>query len=128
MNYSWQRQTILDTVMQQKQHLTANELYRIIRPKNPHLSLGTVYRNLNLLVETGVLGRVSVSGEPDRFDWEPPPHAHLYCRKCGKVVNLEIPTQPVADLLAQCQGVRVERYSLLVTGLCADCSRAEAAE
>ena len=98
MNYSWQRQLILETVQKQKEHLTAAQIYQLARKSCPHLSLGTVYRNLNLLVDTGQLRRVGVPGEADRFDWELPSHQHLYCRRCKKVINLALPSRPVEEM------------------------------
>ena len=79
MNYSWQRQLIIETIQKTKEHMTAAQIYQLTRKNCPHLSLGTVYRNLNLLVETGKLRRIGVPGEADRFDWELGEHQHLYC-------------------------------------------------
>lgn len=121
MNYSYQRQVVLETVQAQKQHLTAQQIYQLARKNCPRLSLGTVYRNLNTLVEIGQVGRVCVPGEADRFDWEAPPHQHFYCRSCQKVQNLDLPLQPLEEALAECTGVTVEGYALIVTGLCTDC-------
>ena len=89
MNYSWQRQLILETVQKQKEHLTAAQIYQLARKSCPHLSLGTVYRNLNLLVDTGQLRRVGVPGEADRFDWELPSHQHLYL----SLIHISEPTR-----------------------------------
>ena len=126
MNYSWQRQLILETVQKQRDHLTAAQIYQLARKECPHLSLGTVYRNLNLLVDTGQLRRVGVPGEADRFDWELAPHQHLFCRRCKKVLNLNMPSEPVEEMIRQYPGIRAEGYNLIVTGLCADCAAEEA--
>lgn len=127
MNYSWQRQLILETVQKQKEHLTAAQIYQLARKSCPHLSLGTVYRNLNLLVDTGQLRRVGVPGEADRFDWELPSHQHLYCRRCKKVINLALPSRPVEEMIRQCPDIQAEGYNFIIVGLCPDCKRAEQA-
>ena len=88
MNYSWQRQLILETVQKSKQHMTAAQVYQLARKNCPHLSLGTVYRNLNLLVDIGQLRRIGVPGEADRYDWQLETHQHLFCRRCKRVLNL----------------------------------------
>lgn len=62
MNYSWQRQLIIETIQKTKEHMTAAQIYQLTRKSCPHLSLGTVYRNLNLLVETGKLRRIGCRG------------------------------------------------------------------
>ena len=122
MNYSYQRQVVLETLRGQKEHLTAQQLYQLARKSCPRLSLGTVYRNLNTLVEIGQAGRVAIPGEADRFDWEMTPHQHFYCHVCQKVRNLDLPTDSLDALLQECPGnVKVESYSFMVTGVCADC-------
>ena len=128
MNYSWQRQLILETVQKQKEHLTAAQIYQLARKSCPHLSLGTVYRNLNLLVDTGQLRRVGVPGEADRFDAELPVHQHLYCRRCKHVFNLNVPGAPIEEMIARCEGIRAETYNFIVTGLCPACRAAEAGQ
>lgn len=121
MNYSWQRQVVLDTVLNSKQHLTAAQVYKQARVPCPHISLGTVYRNLNTLVEIGKIRRVGVPGEADRFDWELPDHQHFYCRNCHSVHNLTLPGVDFAKILESCQGVKAENYNFIVTGLCENC-------
>lgn len=121
MNYSWQRQVVQDTVLNQRQHLTAQQVLEIARQTIPRLSLGTVYRNLNTLVEMKKLGRVSIAGEADRYDWDPTPHPHFFCRKCKKVLNSKQPrphTDPILALMPECEG-----YCLIVTGLCKTCAK-----
>lgn len=125
MNYSYQRQVVLETLHNQKQHLTAQQLYQLARKSCPRLSLGTVYRNLNTLVEIGQAGRVCIPGEADRFDWEPHPHQHFYCRACQRTTNLTLSTMGLESALAECPGVKVEGYHLIVTGLCENCRDTE---
>lgn len=125
MNYSYQRQVVLETLRAQHRHLTARELYEAARRECPRLSLGTVYRNLNTLVEAGQAGRVAVPGQADRYDWETGPHHHFYCRACQQVQNIELDTTALEAALACCDGARVEGYDLLVTGLCAGCAAQE---
>lgn len=121
MNYSYQRQVVFETLRSQKDHLTALQIYQLARKTCPRLSLGTVYRNLNMLVEFNQVGRVCVPGEADRFDWQARPHQHFYCRACEQVQNLELPLDALEEALHGCADVKVDGYALIVTGLCADC-------
>lgn len=121
MNYSWQRQLILETVQKTKQHMTAAQIYQLARKSCPHLSLGTVYRNLNLLVEVGQLRRIGVPGEADRYDWQLENHQHLFCRACKQVQNLPLPSEPLHALVQNCPNIRAEDYNFIVLGLCPDC-------
>ena len=123
MNYSWQRQLILETVQKSKQHMTAAQVYQLARKNCPHLSLGTVYRNLNLLVDIGQLRRIGVPGEADRYDWQLETHPHLFCRRCKKVLNLAMQSDALEALVQSCPGIQAEDYNFIVTGLCPDCKQ-----
>ena len=83
MRYSKQRELVMQTVQQLCDHPTAEEIYDKAAQECPNLSLGTVYRNLNSLVEAGRVRRVSIPGKADRFDHTLPWHSHLYCTVCG---------------------------------------------
>ena len=85
MRYSKQRELVMQTVERLCDHPTAEEIYDKAAQECPNLSLGTVYRNLNSLVEAGRVRRVSIPGKADRFDHTLPWHSHLYCTVCGSV-------------------------------------------
>ena len=87
MRYSKQRELVMQTVQQLCDHPTAEEIYDKAAQECPNLSLGTVYRNLNSLVEAGRVRRVSIPGKADRFDHTLPWHSHLYCTVCGGVTD-----------------------------------------
>lgn len=89
-NYSKQREAIKEFLISRKDHPTADIVYRNVRQRNPNISLGTVYRNLTLLAETGEINRLNMGDGVDRFDADVSPHYHLLCTKCGCVVDLEM--------------------------------------
>lgn len=126
MRYSHQRELILREVLGRTDHPTAEQICTSLRAECPRLSLGTVYRDLNLLVETGKLRRIGVPGEADRFDWEMGEHQHLYCRKCKRVSNLPVSTDKLSELVASCPGIKAESFNFIVTGLCEECAKSEA--
>lgn len=125
MRYSHQRELILKEVLSRNDHPTAEQICTSLREVCPRLSLGTVYRDLNTLVEIGKIRRVSIPGEADRFDGELGIHQNLFCRKCHKVVHLPIPEEQLKALALSCPDVKVENYFLTVFGLCSDCARQE---
>ena len=86
MRYSKQRELVMQTVQQLCDHPTAEEIYDKAAQECPNLSLGTVYRNLNSLVEAGRVRRVSIPGKADRFDHTLPWHriAPWCCWACAK--------------------------------------------
>ena len=85
-----QREMILQELKKSKEHLTADELYDRVRKRMPRISLATVYRNLEILSEAGMIGKLEVSGRQKRFDWNAEEHDHIFCVKCHRVDNLEL--------------------------------------
>ena len=80
LKYSRQRESIKACLMSRKDHPTADALYTSIREQFPNISLGTVYRNLNLLVELGEIRKLSCGDGTDHFDYDTSPHYHYVCR------------------------------------------------
>lgn len=84
-----QRKLILEIVASSRSHPTAQEIFAAARREMPAISLGTVYRNLGMLVESGVLMRISRGTTlPDCFDYPREPHWHLICDLCGRVRDI----------------------------------------
>ena len=90
LKYSRQRESIKANLMSRRDHPTADALYASIREKFPNISLGTVYRNLNLLVETGEILKLTCGNGPDHYDGNVTPHYHFVCRDCGQVYDMEV--------------------------------------
>lgn len=128
MRYSHQRELILREVLERKDHPTAEQICTSLRKQCPRLSLGTVYRDLNTLVEIGKVRRVSIPGEADRFDGDLNGHQHLFCRKCRNIEALYIPPEELQALVDGCPGIRVEDYALTVFGLCSKCAAEQPGE
>ena len=125
MRYSRQRELVFNQVMSRYDHPTADEIYTALRQECPGLSLGTVYRNLNGLVEMGKIRRVCIAGQADRFDRTLEEHHHLYCRKCGRVVDVELDTEALRTAWTVCKGAVVEGYNISLAGLCPVCGKTE---
>ncbi len=117
-----QRQVILDELMSRKDHPTADELYAAVRRKLPRISLGTVYRNLDVLMRSGLALKLDMGGAQSRFDADISPHYHVKCVSCGRVDDIretgfvEITLPPSRDDGYAITGVRVE-----FDGICPQC-------
>ena len=105
MRYSKQRELVLQKVEQLCDHPTAEEIFDLAARECPGLSLGTVYRNLNSLVDAGRVRRVSIPGKADRFDHTLGWHSHLYCNCCGSVVDADVDEKQVMKLVRNQKGV-----------------------
>ena len=123
MKYSRQRELILNTVLSHPIHPTADELYNKLKENFPNLSLGTVYRNLNLLAEHGEIMKLKMEEGPDRYDGCTKEHFHMECRVCGKVIDLEISglDQTFNKAVADVKEHKVEDIKVAFKGVCKDC-------
>lgn len=126
--YSRQRELIYQAVSGSDRHPTAEMIYQWLKPTNPNLSLGTVYRNLSLLSEEGILIRMPFPVE--RYDAATKPHSHFRCRNCGEVSDFDrfdLSSRQLSALDAAAEaaqpGFLVERHELIFTGLCPACRR-----
>lgn len=121
---SRQRDAILAFLSPRKDHPTADTVYMGVRSQFPNISLGTVYRNLTLLSEMGVIQKIDMGGTlPDRFDPNPEPHYHFACTSCGCVDDIEIPYQSLVDqLAARHYGGTITGHRTFFHGLCRTCN------
>ncbi|MHB9028556.1 MAG: Fur family transcriptional regulator [Candidatus Latescibacterota bacterium] len=84
-----QRQVILRELRKVNTHPTADEIYILVRIALPHISLGTVYRNLEILSEMGFVQKLECAGNQRRYDGNPDKHHHIRCLGCGRVSDVE---------------------------------------
>jgi Fur family ferric uptake transcriptional regulator len=85
-----QRTIILEELRKVATHPTADEVYLMARRRLPRISLGTVYRNLDLLAEQGEIRKIEAAGSSKRFDGNIHPHQHARCQKCGRVADIKL--------------------------------------
>lgn len=121
-----QREIILRELKKSKRHLSADELYDIVKKFMPRISLATVYRNLEILSETGVIRKLEISGRQKRFDFDVSDHDHIYCALCHKVDNLNIERKNVdSEQLGVGLGYSITGYRVEVIGICPECQKKE---
>jgi len=105
-------------------HATAEELLRVASERLPNLSLPTVYATLELFEELGVVRRVAVGSGPVLWDPRPEPHQHFACRRCGRILDLDVRVRAGAAIeAARAAGHAPDGAQLLVMGLCDACAR-----
>ena len=121
-----QRQIIMEELAKVKSHPTANDLYDIVRKRLPRIGLGTVYRNLEVMADNGLVLKLEVGGTQKRFDAITNPHYHIRCYCCGKVENVEVAVTD--DLVtAATDNCRYQVLGHLVefTGVCPECQQSQ---
>ena len=120
--YSRQRELIYEALRQTEQHPTAEMIYQWLKPANPSLSLGTVYRNLNLLADEGAIRRMAFPVE--RYDAKTMPHPHFCCDQCGAVYDLHLPYDAELDRQAlQASGHDDTGHEVVFHGICTKCKQ-----
>ena len=122
MRLTTQRQIILEELGKVTSHPTANEVYDMVRKRLPRIGLGTVYRNLELLAESGVILKLEVGGTQKRFDATVDPHYHIRCAGCGKVDDIDIPVQEhINQAASAASSYKVLGHHIEFSGLCSSC-------
>jgi Fur family peroxide stress response transcriptional regulator len=125
---SRQRDRILELLRSTNSHPTANWLYARLRKEFPELSMGTVYRNIGILVEQGLISRIAFGSTFDRLDSKVTPHYHFICDQCGSIDDLDIAPKKgfaTTDFLGRItppKGYEVRRHEIELYGLCAKCA------
>lgn len=124
MRYSKQRQEVLNVVMASNDHPDAKMVYERVKEVIPKISLGTVYRNLNDLVNLNEIKRISIKDGNDRFDKTICNHNHVYCIICGKVmdVNYTISNENLKKIEKQ-TGFKITNSNFNIKGICNNCRK-----
>ena len=124
MKYSRQREAVKSSLASRCDHPTADMIYEHIREEFPNVSLGTVYRNLNLLVDLGEAIKITCGDGKDHFDITTRNHYHFICTKCSSVSD--VPMKLVSELdgiVENSMNVKVSSHQLNFYGLCDDCMK-----
>ncbi|RJQ72995.1 MAG: transcriptional repressor [Desulfobacteraceae bacterium] len=121
-----QRRMILDELRKRNTHPTADVLYEKVRKRLPRISLGTVYRNLEILTAQGEIQTLEISGSQKRYDGVPQKHYHIRCLHCGSMDDAPIaPLNRLEDALYGATVYTILGHRLEFVGLCPACSKKE---
>ena len=103
-------------------HPRAQDVFTYVSDICPGISHATVYRNLNLLAEEGMLKKIAVPNAADRFDHNTHAHYHAYCQKCGSFCDVDIPyVRGIDEQAQQASGYKLESHDIVFFGTCKDC-------
>ncbi len=123
MRYSKQREFIFKALQNNPCHPTAEALYALIKPSNPAISLGTVYRNLNQMAAQGRIKKIKGLNQSDHFDHFTQEHAHIICNICGKVEDIFIDSALSAkiDNKVEKTDFEIKSREIIFNGICGQC-------
>lgn len=117
------RRAILAALSGTRAHPTADEVYTMVRKKLPRVSLGTVYRNLDILARGGLIRTIAEAGEQRRYDGTMSEHHHIRCTVCGRVEDVELdPSAALDHMIRDDRGYSVQGYTLCFEGVCRECA------
>jgi len=120
-----QRRVILDELGRLHEHPTVRELFGRVRRRLPRISLGTVYRNLELFSQRGLIRTVELGTSERRYDADTDAHYHVRCIRCGRIENA--PVERLGGLeerLAKASGYEIVGHRLEFEGICPACQSA----
>lgn len=122
MNYSKQREKILDTLTRNAVHPTVEELLSFLQNENSNIGLTTLYRNLNQLADAGMIKKIDGLEPSAHFDHNIHEHYHFICEECKRV--FDIPSDVAPELIKNTQsatGFEIRSHDIVFHGICSEC-------
>jgi len=123
MRSTRQRSLIIEALRETNAHPTAAWLFEKVKEKCPNISLGTIYRNLNILKETAIIRELKFGKNTARYDGNVEFHHHIFCLECGKLEDVTCTVNP--DLIQSVEamnGYKIFGHQMEFKGICPDCS------
>ncbi len=122
MNYSKQREIILDTLKSNVVHPTAEYIYEILKKEDSKISLATLYRNLNQLAENGLIKKIDGLESSSHYDHNTHAHYHFICDNCKKVFDVSCDIAPdIVKKIEDETGFIVSSHDIIIHGICKNC-------
>jgi Fur family ferric uptake transcriptional regulator/Fur family peroxide stress response transcriptional regulator len=113
-------------VLQETGHSTIDEIYHSVKKQHPAISLATVYKNIDIMLEKGVLVEVPIAGAKSQYEIKKHDHIHLICQECGSVTDEvigEMPRRQLAEI-AQKDDFSLSSSQINLYGICHNCQAA----
>ena len=121
-----QRRVILEEIKKLNTHPTADEVYEMVRKRLPRISLGTVYRNLEILSTCGLIKKIGPVSSQMRFDGNTSNHYHIRCVYCGSLEDAPIETvEEIENRIREATDYTIMGHTLEFMGVCPECGKHE---
>ena len=108
-------------------HMNIEELYQALTKRFPSISLATIYKNINAMVEKDFVQEVKIPEQKSKFELTKESHAHVVCRECRKVEDIVVGTEAILGEVKDLSHYQIEKNDLVFTGLCPECLEKQSA-
>ncbi|MGQ9632296.1 MAG: Fur family transcriptional regulator [bacterium] len=114
-----QRIAILELMEGRGRHLTAKDIYKMVKKRFPTISFATVYNTLEKLVDVGEIKQLSIKRDVAYYDGNVSPHHHFHCRICGRIYDVEVECSVAKK--GEVEGHKIEEMQAYFYGVCKEC-------
>lgn len=119
-----QRQAVLTYLIEANSHPTADEIYKALSPQFPSMSVATVYNNLKVFKDSGLVKELTYGDAASRFDFDTHNHYHIICSECGKIMDFQYPRLDEVENIAQhITDFQVTHHRMEIYGVCPECQK-----
>lgn len=102
-------------------HLNIDELYKTLQIKFPSISLATIYKNINAMLEISFLSEVKIPHQKSVYELTKKEHSHVVCRECNSILDIELETQTLLNQASQLSNYQLSETSIVFNGVCGNC-------
>jgi len=102
-------------------HLSIDELYKSIKKSFPSISLATVYKNINAMMDQNFIQELKIPNQKSRYELNKPSHSHVVCQECGKVEDLHLELDKISNEASKKSTYKINSESLIFLGVCPNC-------
>mgnify|MGYP000042699459 FL=1 len=120
-----QRRLILELVLNDRTHPSAEEIYLKVKEKMPEISIATVYQTLELLEKKGILLKLDFPDGKSHYDPYTIPHLHFYCTNCKNIIDFEIEDKEIFEKFIKKidKNFEIKKYAIILYGICKNCKK-----
>ena len=113
-------------LMDEYGHISVRDIFEKIRENFPSLSLATVYKNINAMMENDFINELKIVGQENKYELAKERHSHMICKKCGSIEDIHIDTDGLENLVSDTGGFQIEESSVQFLGTCETCAAGNA--
>jgi Fur family transcriptional regulator, peroxide stress response regulator len=110
-------------LMHEAGHITIEELYQSIREKFSSISLATLYKNVNTMLDVALIREVKIAGQKTKYEIEKESHAHVVCKSCGELKDIAVDPLSLLEKSMAVSHYKMDEVSIVVSGICPECQK-----